>query len=416
MKKNIWIMNHYASIMARDHGGRHYWFAKYLQNRGYNPIIFCANTIHNSEEIIDIKEGRYSERIVDGIKFVYIKTVPYQGNRSSRIFNMVIFAKNLTIVSKHYAKKHEHPDIILASSVHPLTLIAGEHIAKKMGVKCICEVRDLWPESIVAYGLMKRNSLLAKMLYYLEKRIYMKADQLIMTWEGGGEYIKKQGWSTQIPTSKIHHIPNGVDLSEFDNDAECFRTDDCTLHDDALFKIVYTGSIRKVNNLKLIISAAGLLCKKNINNVVFLIYGSGDELENLKSELKNMDINNVFFKGRVDKKKIPYILKKADINLLHNTSTSLNIYGQSQNKLFEYLAAGKPIVQTYSTNYSIIDRNQAGICIVNQTSEEISSAILHLMNNVKLRTKMGQNSRKAAEQYDFSILTDLLIKIIEYAE
>ena len=69
--------------------------------------------------------------------------------------------------------------------MHPLTLVAGIKIAKQFGIPCICEVRDLWPESIVAYGALKRNSIIAKILYQGEKWIYKKADSIIMTWEGG---------------------------------------------------------------------------------------------------------------------------------------------------------------------------------------------------------------------------------------
>ena len=65
-------------------------------------------------------------------------------------------------MAKEYAKSNGKPDIILASSVHPFTLVAGIKIAKKFGVPCICEVRDLWPESIVAYGALKKRSMIAK--------------------------------------------------------------------------------------------------------------------------------------------------------------------------------------------------------------------------------------------------------------
>ena len=50
MKKNVWIWNHYATNMFNDKAGRHYWFAENLIETGYNPTIFCASTIHNSNE------------------------------------------------------------------------------------------------------------------------------------------------------------------------------------------------------------------------------------------------------------------------------------------------------------------------------------------------------------------------------
>ena len=85
---------------------------------------------------------------------------------------MFSFFLNLLLTAKKFAKAYGEPDVILASSVHPLTLVAGIKIAKRFGVPCICEVRDLWPETLVAYGAIKETNLLAKMLYKGEKWIY----------------------------------------------------------------------------------------------------------------------------------------------------------------------------------------------------------------------------------------------------
>ena len=51
MKKNVWIMNHYAGSMFFDKGGRHYNFAKYLRRSGYEPVIFCANSMHGKQKL-----------------------------------------------------------------------------------------------------------------------------------------------------------------------------------------------------------------------------------------------------------------------------------------------------------------------------------------------------------------------------
>lgn len=81
MKKNIWIFNHYATDMYKNHGGRHYYFAKYLMREGYNVQIFCANTYHNKNEFIETNKYKYSTDNCDGIKFIFVKTIPALGNR-----------------------------------------------------------------------------------------------------------------------------------------------------------------------------------------------------------------------------------------------------------------------------------------------------------------------------------------------
>lgn len=413
MKKNVWIWNHYATNTFKDQAGRHYWFAENLIKEGYNPTIFCASTVHNSNENIISGNKKFITDKKNDIPYVFVKTPLYNGNGIKRIINMFSFYKNLFAVSKEYAKLHGKPDVILASSVHPLTLVAGIKIAKKFGVPCICEVRDLWPESIVAYDKLERNSIIAKLLYIGEKWIYKKADSIIMTWEGGKDYIIDQGWGHEINLDKVHHISNGVVLSTFDRNSEEFTISDLDLENKKHKNIVYAGSIRKVNNLGILLDAAKLVCNQGKIDIRFLIYGSGDETEMLKQRCKDENIDNVIFKGKVEKKYVPYILKKSYINILHNSSTSLDKYGQSQNKFFEYLAAGRCIVQTYTTGYSNCKKFNCGISVPIQSAEEIGKAIIEACSDDEKNVVIGKNARQAAYQFDFNRLTEMLINIIE---
>lgn len=412
MKKKIWIMNHYATNMYFNEGGRHYWFADNLIKEGYKPTIFCANTRHNLDEIIELNNEIYVMKYKEEIPFIFIKTPKYKGNGKSRIYNMLTFYKNLFPTAKEYAKDYGEPDIILASSVHPLTLVAGIQIAKKFGIPCICEVRDLWPESLVAYGALKSNSILAKILYQGEKWIYKKADSIIMTWEGGSQYIKDQGWDKQVDLNKVKHISNGVVIDSFDKNSIENKINDSDLNDKDYKNLVYAGSIRKVNNLGMLLDAAKII--QHIDGKIrFLIYGSGNEKEILKNRCQEENINNVIFKGRVEKKMIPSILKKSYANILHNSSTILDKYGQSQNKLFEYLASGRPVIQTYTTGYSVLDKYNCGVSVSNQNPEEIAETVIAVCSDNEKNEEMAENARKAAYEFDFSNLTNKLIDIIE---
>jgi glycosyltransferase involved in cell wall biosynthesis len=412
-KKKVWIFNHYATDAFFNKGGRHYWFAENLIKNDYDTTVFCADTRHNTDDIVAIPEGSYVTETSEGIPFTFVKTTTYSGNGIDRIKNMYAFYRNLFSVSKEYAKKNGKPDVILASSVHPLTLVAGIKIAKKFGIPCICEVRDLWPESIVAYGILKRTHPLAKLMYKGEKWIYKRADAIIMSWEGGKDYIINQGWDKHLDVSKVYHISNGVIIDTFDQNSKDYPALDADLNNAAYKNVVYTGSIRQVNNLGMLLDAAKIIREKGVEDIRFLIYGSGNELDMLTERCEREGIDNVVFKGRVEKKEIPGILEKAYINILHNSSTSLDRYGQSQNKLFEYLAAGKCIVQTYSTGYSVIENYHCGIMVSNQTPEEIADAVITACSHDAETQEMGKNARQAAYEFDFQKLTDKLITIIE---
>lgn len=414
MKTNIWIMNHYAGSMYFDRGGRHYNFAKYLRRAGYAPVIFSANSKHGRAERFLEADALWEERIAGEIDtpFVFVRARTYTGNGKQRVLNMIDFYRNVKKAAKEYAVQHGKPDVIYASSVHPLTLVAGIQLAKQFGVKCVCEIRDLWPESIVAYSdRFTKNNPLIKLLYRGEKWIYKKADAVVFTMEGAYDYIVEQGWEKDIPRSKVHYINNGVDLELFDYNKEHFRVEDSELDDPEVFKVIYTGSVRRVNNLGLLLETAK--CVKN-PRVKFLIWGDGDEREALEQRVRDEKIANVEFKGRVEKKYVPSIVSRANLNFAHNAPSPLFRFGISFNKLFDYLAAGKPVLRDFPCPYNPAVTYGAGIEVSGTQPQQIAKAIDALVTSAEQeRQSYCANARRAAEDYDFKHLTDKLIAVTE---
>lgn len=418
MKQNIWIWNHYATNMFFDQAGRHYWFAENLIKEGYKPTIFCASTNHFSDNHIDTKGDQYSKDSVNDIPFVFVNTPEYRGNGKKRVFNMLAFYKGLFKVAKEYAELNGKPDVIIASSVHPLTLVAGIKLAKKFGVPCICEVRDLWPETLIAYGKLDRNNLITKVLYMGEKWIYKNSNSLVFTMEGGKDYIKEQCWDQDhggpIDINKVHHINNGVNLNAFKYNKEHYQLQDEDLDNSNTFKVIYAGSIRQVNNVRSIVDAAMEIQKLGAGDVKFIIYGDGSDRKYLEDYCNDNGINNVVFKGFVEKKRIPYILSKSDLNILHFDQNSIKKYGASLNKLFEYFASAKPILSDCQFGYDLVEKYDAGIVVDNADAKLIAEKILVLKNmNEDEYLSLCNKALKAAKDYDFKNLTSKLINIIE---
>lgn len=419
MGKTVWIMNHYASHMLFDKGGRHYWFAKYLDRAGYQPVVFCANIMNsNTKERCIETEDLWAVKEAEEIHtpFVYVKARKYKGNGKQRVLNMIDFYRNVKNTAVEYADKFGKPDIILASSVHPLTMVAGIQLAKKFGVKCICEVRDLWPEAIVAYSKkITKNSIPAKIMYAGEKWIYKKAAAVIFTQEGGPDYVCEHGWDKKhggpIENAKLFHINNGVDLEAFDENLINFPYADDDLDNPDLFKVVYCGAIRRINNLGIILDAAKLIANPKVK---FVIFGNGNELEMLKKRVEDERIGNVVFKGRVNKQFIPSIDSKADLNVVHWEMNPLLRVGESYNKSFEYFAAGKPVFYTVRPGYSIVEKYGCGRLTEGFEPKDIAAGIQAMAEMSEMeKAEMAKNARMTAEVYDFKNLTKKLIEIIE---
>lgn len=412
MKKNIWILNHYSHEMFFANGGRHYSLAKYLKRSGCMPVVFCANAKHAGSGLYFEDESLWHEHMAEEISvpFVFIKTRAYAGNGKQRILNMMDYFLNVKKAAAEYAKKNGKPEVIYASSVHPLTLVAGIQLAKKFGVKCICEVRDLWPESLVVYHVAGPKNPAVIALRWLEKWIYKKADSLIFTMEGAYDYIAEQGWEKAVPREKVYFINNGVDLEVFRSNRQNCTVADEDLENPELLKVGYAGSIREANKVGMLLDMAKTVSDPRVR---FLIWGAGDEEAMLRQRVIDEKITNVVFKGYIEKKYVPYITSRMDINYVDPFEEEIAKYGISSNKLFEYLAAGKPILMGFAGKYNPAEHFGCAV-VCEPNAKALKEGLFQMLEMPpEAYRKMCDGAKQAAEKYSFANLTEMLLAVIE---
>lgn len=412
--KNIWIFNQYNMPPEYGHLNRHYNFGKYLKKMGYTPSIFVGSFLHNTNIQMIQDKSLYKKYKNSDFPYYFIKICSYSNSKLKRVYAMIEYYRNLLAISKLLEK----PDVIIGSSAHPLAAIAAIKLAKKYNCKSIIEIRDLWPETFVAYNIIKKTNPLLNLLYSGEKWIYKNADKLLFTMEGGRDYIIEKGWDNinggPINLNKVYHINNGVDLDVFEYNRENFVIDDKDLNNNHSFKVIYTGSIRLINNVKYIVDAARVIKEKyNNDNIEFLIYGDGNDREYLEKYCRENNISNTKFKGFVDKEKIPYILSKSDLNIMHFEQSQLKKYGASLNKMFEYFASGKPTVSDCEFAYDLIKKYKCGKVVDKAKPEQLAEAIMFFYNLPRNQYETySENALKAAKDYDFKVLTKQLEKLI----
>lgn len=399
---NIWILNHYAKPIV----GRHFKFAKNLIENENNVKVFAASTVHgNNENRINNNEN-YLHEIYNNVPFVFVRATNYNGNERRRYKNMLDYAFRLLKVSKKFDEPK--PDVIYASSVHPLTWLSGYILAKRYKTKFIVETRDLWPETLIAMRKIKKSGVVAKLMYRLEKFIYTKADALVFTMEGGKDYLFNRG----IKRKNVYHINNGVDLEEFERNEIEYYFNDEELDDNNNFKVIYTGSMGAANSIGDILEAAKEIQNQGHRNIKFLLFGDGYLKQKHEKYVADNDLHNVSFKGKVEKKFIPSILKRSDLNIFTGEYTYLYKYGISLNKMFDYFASGKPVVSNLKCSYDLIDRYQCGFTIESSIEELVSSILYVKELSVAEYNKLCNNAMMAAKDYDYKNLTNKLESII----
>ncbi len=407
---NIWLINHYAVPPKYYPLARQTYFAKHLMEMGHTVTIFAASTVHNSDINLITDGSHWREETLEGVHYVYIKCLDYQGNGLKRVYNICEFAWKLPGV----CKKFPRPDAIVATSIPPTSCAVGIHLARKYKCRGVAEIADLWPEGIVVAGMAGPHNPAVLALRCLEKWIYRKADAVVFTMEGAYDYIKERKWEKAVPHSKVFYINNGVDLEQFDSDREHFHLDDPDLEDPGTFKLIYTGSIRKANGGSQLLACAELL--RDYPQIRFLIYGAGDDLESLEAARRERGLNNLCFKGRVDKRNIPYILSKSNVNLVNYDPKAAEIYrfGNSQNKFFEYLASGKPLLSNIKMAYNPASHTHCCFSASSSSAEDYAKAVLELYKLPREEYEaVCRAARGTAEEYDFKKLTEKLFNVIE---
>ena len=410
MKKNIWIITHNAAPPQYQNHMRNLGMAKYLVKNGFRVTIFGASTVPNTDINLINDNRKYIYGDYDGYRVVNIKSPSYKGNGFSRKMNLLLYPFRLWKHSAKYAKENNDTPEVIINDLSVMAMSFPFKIARRYHAPIISEVRDLWPESLVAYGYLKAGTPLAMFLYHMEKNMYKKSDRVVFSMEGGYDYITERGLNDIVPRTKAYVINNGLDLEAFNYNKEHYVTEDNDLKDDKRFKVVYTGAIRRVNNLGLLLDVA-----KEVKDerVVFLVWGDGNELESLKKRVIEEKISNVIFKGSVEKKYVPYIVSCADLNIAHNTPSDIFRFGISFNKLFDYFASGRPVLCDFPCPYNPAIDYGAGIEIADPSPRNIAEGIEQFVNMPKDKyNRYCENALLAAEKYDFKELTKKLIKII----
>jgi glycosyltransferase involved in cell wall biosynthesis len=389
MLKSIWFFNHYAITPDLPGGTRHYDFGRELVKRGYNVTIF-ASSFHYSllKEIKNYNNQNYIIEDYDGIKFVWIKTFPYHRNDWRRVINMLSYSIRAYKVAQKI--DIEKPDIIIGSSVHLFAVFIAYLLSKKYKTPFIMEVRDLWPQTLIDMGVSKWHPFVI-LLGLLERFLYKRADKIIVLLPKANEYIEKLG----ISSEKIVWIPNGVDLERFDKDMVYNDQE----KDESNFIVTYTGAIGKANNLDIVIDAAKII-KENYHNIKFLFVGDGPEKGNLIELIEKENLSNVEFKGPIPKNKIVEIFIKSDVLFFHLQDAPVFKYGISSNKLFDYLASGKPIIFSSNAVNNPVKEANAGVTVPPDNPKMLADAIIKLYKlSPEERRKMGMNGRKYVEKY-----------------
>jgi glycosyltransferase involved in cell wall biosynthesis len=260
------------------------------------------------------------------------------------------------------------------------------------------EVRDLWPQTLIDMGMSRWHPFIV-FLGYLEKLLYKEADKIITLLPDAYRYIEKF-----VDKDKIVWISNGVDTENIKYTKPT---------DNKKFTVLYAGTIGEANNLKNLILVAKKL--NNEEKIVFKIVGNGSQKSYLLDEIKRLKLTNITMKNPVSKDKISKLLASADVLFFNLKDSPVFRYGISSNKLFDYMAAGRPIIFSSNASNNPVKEAGGGITVNPNSTVELEDAIIKLYQLIlEHRVELGYNNRIFVEKnYSINILVDKLEKILK---
>ncbi|TFH65056.1 MAG: glycosyltransferase WbuB [Candidatus Zixiibacteriota bacterium] len=386
---NILIINHYAGSPIYGMEFRPYYLAKEWQKRNHQVTIVAASFSHLRNKAPQLA-GTVTEEVIDGIRYLWIKTPAYEGNGVARILNMFAFTSSLYFLRSKFASEIR-PDVVIASSTYPLDIYPARAIARKAGARLIFEVHDLWPLSPMEVGGMSRNHPFVIVMQAAENYAYRHADKVVSMLSKAEGHMRDHGMSS----GKFVYIPNGIDIVEWERE----RTPLPLAHAEILtqlkregrFIVGYAGAHGLANVLGTVVDAALLLSEAPMD---FVLVGQGPEKDALMKNTAQLGLRNIHFLPTVPRGAIPALLDGMDALYIGLQKQPLFRFGVSPNKLIDYMMAGVPVIQAIAAGNDLVSESGCGITIPPEDPQALVAAVRKMMDKTpEERKSMGKKGR-----------------------
>jgi glycosyltransferase involved in cell wall biosynthesis len=378
---------------------RPYRFCRLLAEKGNEVFVISTNFSRHSGE----SEGPKKERIPTKAGSLTIVRVPSAREYRKGLLYRFIHYTGFAIRALLKGLQISDVDIVLTSIPPIFVGPVGWLLAAIRRKPFFLEVRDLWPDALEVKGAVK-NPFLLRGLYVMANFLYRKACFIVSMTFGIKDELIKKGIDRQF----IAVLPNGMDPELFKNvpDQNITRQQLCWKND---FVVIYIGTLVEVTSMDTVIEAAEYL--RDIPGIRFEIYGSGNTENELKKMISDKKLTNCHLNGTVSKNHVPALLNAADACVMCLFETPLaHIY--LQNKFFDYLGAGKPIVAAFRGHQrEILEQIDAGICVDPNDSKCLADAIRQLFNDPDACNEMGKRGKAFAGKY--FCLDDILNRYVD---
>jgi glycosyltransferase involved in cell wall biosynthesis len=381
-------------------GVRHWQHCQALVRAGHDVTVVTSYVQHKERIVPERYQGKRMVREEeDGLTVWRTYSTPgYGRDLRSRLSSYTSFAMWGGLAALK-AGKH---DVVIASSPPLPAAAAAALIARVRRSRFILEVRDLWPDSAVAMGMVT-NPRIIGVARKMEHYCYRSAAHIIALTEGIRDGVIEQN----VNPSKITLITNGIDLG-----GPATATPDFPVPDGA-FVAMYLGAHGTYSSLGTVLDAAERL--RGRPDIKFVLVGGGDQKPSLVDDARARNLDNVAFIDPVAKREVPAWLSRADVCILPYQDREL-FAGALPNKTFDYMGAERPILAAVRPGEvsRLVATAECGLTVPPEDGAAMAQAVERLAADREGARRMGHNGGQYVRaHYDRAVLADRFVKVVE---
>lgn len=384
---DVLFLTHYFPPEVNAPANRTHEHARCWVADGHRVTIITGVPNHPRGTLFPGYRNRFlQEEEIDGIRV--IRTWMYLTANEGflrRTLNYVLFAAMAVLASFRVGR----PDVVVATSPQFFVGLAGMVVSWLKWRPFVLEVRDLWPESIVALGQL-RNRRVIRVLEAVESFLYRRAAGIVVVTRTFLEHIAGRG----IPRERIALVYNGIDPGLFrprPPDPELLRRHGL----EGRFLVAYVGTLGLAHGLVTVVEAAERL--RDEKDVTFLFIGDGADRERLEREVAARGLENVRLVGLRPRAEIPAWI--ASIDLLLVMLRDLPVFETViPSKVFEFLAQERPVVLAAKGEIRrLVSEAGAALVIDPERPEALAEAVRRVRTDAEQARTRAQAGRKWVE-------------------
>lgn len=373
-------------------GQRHFKHANALVEDGHTVTVITSGctTMQLNMQQDGLEDHPANVWVHPNLNIIKLPTAPMNKrsvfSRAQRYFSFSLkaFMAGLQLMFIERRKFHfvlgSSPPLLIALVAYLLSIVARAEF--------YMEVRDLWSQTMAANGFIN-NPWAIRVNRWLESFLYRASHKIIVVSQSFTDEIEAQVPGTR---AKIEYIPNGADM-EFYQYPRLWRGSylRATEADRKLYHVNYAGVFSDYTRLESLLEAAAIVQEK-APDIQFNLAGGGYQFDRLRALATDLGLRNVRFWDALPKNRISKFIMEGDLSIINYRK--LGIFGQVlPNKLFDYLAAGRPILAAVPQGEvsNALDESEGGIWVEPENIEAIAGKILWFYENQEAGLKMGLN-------------------------